>query len=151
MPQSWKSETAWWRQRFHHRLYQQQALYMNCTQYNFRYSVLLYSFWIVRSGLQLPFPLERYFKTAIPTNGKWYQTISFITLDKDKGKLYPGAEASKVRGAISVTFGNHLSQRLRYCKRDEVYFTITTQLVKTMDDKIALYCKYCFPHRPNFC
>jgi len=31
---------------------------------------------------------------------------------------------SKLRGeAISVLFGSQVSLRLRYCKRDEVYFT----------------------------
>jgi len=31
--------------------------------------------------------------------------------------------ASKFRGAISIIFGSHVSLRVHYCKRDEVYFT----------------------------
>ena len=35
-----------------------------------------------------------------------------------------GADStSKFRGAISLIFAIHVSARVRYCKRDEVYFT----------------------------
>jgi len=40
-------------------------------------------------------------------------------------------------GSISLMFGRQISWRLRYCKRDEVFFTIL--LCRTMHDRMALY------------
>jgi len=53
-------------------------------------------------------------------------------------------------GAILVISGSQVSWRLRYCKRDEVYFR--KLLLQNMDDKIALYRKGCFPNcKESYC
>ena len=51
--------------------------------------------------------------------GKVFQAGCF-NLAQMKAEANP---ASKVKGAISVTFGSQVSLRVHYCKRDEVYFT----------------------------
>ena len=45
--------------------------------------------------------------------------------------------ASNFEVAISVIFGSQVSSRLRYCKRDEVDFTIV--LWQTKEDRMILY------------
>jgi len=84
-----------------------------------------------------------------PRNTFFAQNFGINILSIHSCTMQTGADpASQCRGATTAIFGSEVSIGVHYCKRDEVgsrSYASQHYCDKTMDGKMALYRKCCFP------